>query len=177
MRENRLPSAAMSNLPRALRAPFAEGGEQAIDAVMATRLLSAALDAGGDYADVYFEFRVAADYSLEEEQVKSVGRGVTMGLGVRVLKGDATGYAYTEDLDVQRMLHAAKIAGQIAATGGSKAPVAVPPLRRVPVADYYPVPTPSLMLAPTEKLALLRAADHAARGFDPRIIKVEASFS
>ena len=29
----------------------------------------------------------------------SVGRGITLGLGVRVLKGDATGYAYCEQLD------------------------------------------------------------------------------
>ena len=109
-----------SNLPAALRAPFAAGGSNAIDAQLANRLLALALDAGGDYADIYFEFRVSADYSLEEEQVRTLGRGFTLGLGVRVTKGDATGYAYTEDLAWEKMAHAAKTAGQIAAGGGGK---------------------------------------------------------
>ena len=76
--------------------------------MLAQRLLAAALESGGDAADLYFEYRVTADYALQEEKVKSVGRGVTLGLGVRVTKGDATGYAYTEDLAWERMAHAAR---------------------------------------------------------------------
>jgi len=155
-------------------APFLPGGESAIDATIAQRLLAAALSSGGDYADLYFEYRVGADYVLEEEQVKSVGRGVTLGLGVRVTKGDATGYAYTEDLAWERMLHAAKIAGQIAAGGGSAQPQAT---HAVTTQSYYPVARPSLTVPPADKLALLRAADKAARAYDPRIVKVEASFT
>ena len=160
-------------VPATLAAPFAPGGDSAIDAAIAQRLLSAALEAGGDYADLYFEYRVTADYVLEEEQVKTVGRGVTLGLGVRVTKGDATGYAYTEDLAWERMLHAARIAGQIAAGGRTAEPVGV---NKVALPDFYPVGSPSLTMPPAEKLALLRAADRAARAYDPRITKVEASF-
>ena len=163
-----------TTVPAALAAPFAPGGDSAVDAALAQRLLSAALDAGGDYADLYYEFRVTADYVLEEEQVKTVGRGVTLGLGVRVTKGDATGYAYTEDLSWERMLHAAKIAGQIAAGGKTAAPVGVS--TSVVLPDFYPVRQPSLTVAPADKLALLRSADRAARKYDPRIAKVEASF-
>lgn len=159
--------------PPELTAPFAPGGENAIDAALAQRLLSIALESGGDSADLYFEFRVTADYSLQEEQVKTVGRGVTLGLGVRVVKGDATGYAYTEDLAWERMAHAARIAGQIATGGGAARPVAA---HTVELPDFYPVARPSLVEAPADKLALLRAADRAARAADPRIVKVEASF-
>ena len=113
-----------TQLPATLRAPFSAGGASAIDAQLANRLLGHALEAGGDYADIYFEFRVSADYALEDEQVKTLGRGITLGLGVRVTKGDATGYAYTEDLAWEKMAHAAKTAGQIAA-GGGHAPVGV----------------------------------------------------
>ena len=49
-----------------------------------------ALSAGGDYADLFFEYRAGADYVYEDERVKAVGRGITLGLGVRVTKGDAT---------------------------------------------------------------------------------------
>jgi TldD protein len=165
-----------STLPAALRAPFSAGGSNAIDAQLANRLLGLALDAGGDYADIYFEFRVSADYSLEEEQVRTLGRGITLGLGVRVTKGDATGYAYTEDLAWEKMAHAAKTAGQIAMGGGHK-PVGVSEISQVSIPSFYKVPTPSLVVPPADKLALLRAADKAARAFDPRIVKVQVSFA
>ncbi len=165
-----------TQLPKTLRAPFSAGGASAIDAQLANRLLGHALEAGGDYADIYFEFRVSADYVLEDEQVKTLGRGITLGLGVRVTKGDATGYAYTEDLAWEKMQHAAKTAGQIAA-GGGHAPVAINPHTEVRAPSFYAVPMPSLTQPAIDKLALLRAADKAARAFDPRIVKVEASFA
>ncbi len=155
-------------------APFATGGEHEIDTQIAQRLLGEALQNGGDYADLFFDYRVSADYVLEEEIVKTVGRGITMGLGVRVVKGDATGYAYSEDLSMDRMRHAARTAGQIASGGGAAQPVPVAPLA---IPSRYPVDTPSIGLSADRKLALLRAADQAARNYDPRISKVEASFS
>lgn len=166
-----------TTLPAALRAPFSAGGASAIDAQLANRLLALALAAGGDYADIYFEFRVSADYALEEEQIRTLGRGITLGLGVRVTKGDATGYAYCEDLAWDKMAHAAKTAGQIAVGGGAPNPVNVSPLTAVPTPSFYAVPTPSLIVPTADKLALLRAADRAARSYDSRIVKVEASFA
>jgi len=166
----------MSTLPAALRAPFSPGGAAAIDAVLANRLLALALEAGGDYADIYFEFRVSADYALEEEQIRTLGRGITLGLGVRVTKGDATGYAYCEDLAWDKMSHAAKTAGQIA-VGGGHAPVNVATLSQISIPSFYAIPQPSLVLPTADKLALLRATDKAARAFDKRIVKVEASFA
>src|SRR5687767_9066322 len=168
-----------TSLPAALRAPFSAGGATAIDAQLASRLLALALDAGGDYADLYFEFRVSADYALEEEQVRTLGRGITLGLGVRVTKGDATGYAYCEDLAWEKMAHAAKTAGQIA-IGGGHAPVRLDhpaSLASIPTPSFYAIATPSLVVPAPDKLALLRAADKAARAFDNRIVKVEASFA
>ncbi|HET6613226.1 MAG TPA: metallopeptidase TldD-related protein [Kofleriaceae bacterium] len=162
----------MSGLPNHLRAPFAPGGDLAIDNEIARKLLTIALERGGDYADLFFEYRVSASYVLEDERIKNVGRSVTMGLGARVVKGDATGYAYSEDLSFERMARAAQIAGQIAAGGGAPAPVAITP---VMVPDFYPVAEPSIALPADEKLALLRTADGAARASDPCIVKVEAS--
>jgi TldD protein len=143
-----------------------------IDSQIAERLLSLALSRGGDYADLYFEHRVTADIVLEEEKIKSLGRGISLGVGVRVLRGDATGYAYSEDLSWERMEAAATTAAQIAAAGGGPAPVGVVPIT---VPDLYPVAQPSIDVPPVEKLALLTRADAAARAYDPRIVKCEAS--
>src|SRR5438128_5597468 len=98
-----------------LVAPFAQGGPTEIDAALSRRLLELALSQGGDYADLYFEYRAGADYLYEDEKVKSVGRGITLGLGVRVLCRDATGYAYCEELTWEAMAEAARTAAQIAA--------------------------------------------------------------
>jgi TldD protein len=146
----------------------------AIDATVAQRLLSAALGSGGDYADLYFEYRSGADFVFEEGRVRTVGRGVTLGLGVRVLRGDATGYAYTEELSDERMLEAARTAAQIASSGGAPGPISVAP---VPLPDFYPIPRPSLEHPGEELVELLRRADRAARAADPRIVRVEASLS
>src|SRR5688572_5816027 len=145
-----------------------------IDAHTAQRLLGIALERGGDYADLYFEYRVGADVILEDEKIKTLGRGITMGLGIRVLKGDAAGYAYSEDLSFERMAQAARTAAQIAAGGGAPAPVEIKP---VVIPDFYPVGGPSTELAAAGKLAFLQRADVAARAVDPRIVKCEVSLS
>jgi TldD protein len=157
-----------------LVAPFAAGGPTEIDAALARRLLELALSQGGDYADLYFEYRAGADYLYEDEKVKSVGRGITLGLGVRVLKGDATGYAYSEDLTWEAMAHVARTAAQIASAGKSPQPVDV---KAVTVPSFYPIGVPSIETVPEAKLELLRRGDRAARAFDPKIVKVQASFA
>src|SRR3954470_2355229 len=157
-------------------APAAGRGSplEQIDAAIAERLLAAALGSGGDYADLYFEYRSGADYVMEEGRVRTVGRGVTVGLGVRVLRGDATGYAYTEALSDARMLDAAYTAAQIASAGGAPGPVAIRPLT---LPSFYAIERSSLDLAGADKIALLRRADAAARAHDPRIVRVEASLA
>ena len=157
-----------------LVAPFAPGGPTEIDAQLARKLLELALEAGGDYADLYFEYRAGADYIYEDEKVKSVGRGITLGLGVRVVKGDATGYAYTEELSWEAMAQVARTAAQIAAAGKSPAPVEV---KAIAIPSFYPVAVPSIETLPEAKLELLRRGDKAARAFDSRIVKVQASFA
>ena len=155
-------------------APIVSPFHSVVDAALARRLLAIALSHGGDYADLFFEYRVGADFSYEDEKVKTVGRGITLGLGVRVIRGDATGYAYCEELDERVMSETAKTAAQIASTGASPGPTEVKP---VLVPDFYPVAVPSIQELPAAKLELLRRADRAARAADSRITKVICSFS
>src|SRR5688572_10236522 len=103
-------------------APFAPGGAQPIDADTARKLLEIALQKGGDLADLYFEYSASGSYSYDEGILKSAGRAVTMGLGVRVMKGDATGYAYVEDLSFESMARAARTAANIASEGHGRVP-------------------------------------------------------
>ena len=144
-----------------------------IDAKLAERLLGAALEGGADYADLYFEYAAGAHFGFEDGQVKSVGKGVTLGLGVRVLKGDSTGYAYTEELAEDRMLEAARTAGRIAAGGGGTGPVG---LTRVSGLNLYKIQDAPWDRPGAEKVEMLREADRAARAYDPRIVRVEVGW-
>ena len=101
------------------------------------RCLGEALSAGGDYADLYFESVTATALGVDEQIVKSASQGTSAGCGIRVLSGERTGYAYTDNLSPERLLHAARTAALIA-SGPAKQPVQG--FTEAPNADLYPVP-------------------------------------
>jgi TldD protein len=156
------------------RAPFAHGGSAEVDAALGAKLLTVALGRGGHYADLFFEYRAAGGFVFDEGILKSVSRGVSMGLGVRVQKGDATGYAYVERLDWDAMKRAADTAAQIASGGGSRTPVTA---HAVELPRRYELQTVTLDVPGLDKRALLERAAAAAHAYDARVAKVEASFS
>jgi TldD protein len=126
------------------------------------RCLGEALSAGGDYADLYFESVTATALGVDEQIVKSASQGTSAGCGIRVLSGERTGYAYTDNLNPERLLHAARTAALIA-SGPAKQPIQG--FTESPAADLYPVPLGGFDL------------DLAARLEDPRIVQVRASYS
>src|ERR1700758_4918821 len=81
--------------------------------------LAEALSQGGDYADLYFEYLLTSSISIDESMVKSATQGVSMGVGVRVISGERTGYAYSDDLSPEKIRKAALVAAHIA-SGPSK---------------------------------------------------------
>src|SRR5262250_1594751 len=76
--------------------------------------LSESLARGGDYADLYFEYRINHSIVLEEQIIKSATKGVNLGVGVRVISGEKTGYAYSDDLNRDNIIKAAHTAAFIA---------------------------------------------------------------
>src|SRR5262252_7098054 len=105
------------------------------------RYLAAALSAGGDYADLYFEYLSSTSLMVDESMVKSASQGISAGCGVRVVSGERTGYAYTDDLSAERILHAARTAALIA-SGPAKQPVAGFTETQSP--NLYPIPAADL---------------------------------
>ena len=77
--------------------------------------LSEALSQGGEYADLYFEYLATSSISIDESIVKSATQGVSLGVGVRVIAGERTGYAYSDDLSPEKIRKAAQVAACIAA--------------------------------------------------------------
>src|SRR5512147_421773 len=137
------------------------------------RLLSLALSRGGTFADLYFQHHRTSSLLLEERILRTASAGVTCGLGVRVVTGERTGYAYTDDLSWPAMAKAAETAAHIASDSRTLPPEAVAPSsvdRR-----YGETSVGALPLG--ERIALVERADRAARAYDPRVEKVIASLA
>jgi TldD protein len=132
------------------------------------RLLSLALSRGGTFADLYFQHHRTSSLLLEEGILRTASAGVTCGLGVRVVSGERTGYAYTDDLSWPAMAKAAETAAHIASDSRTLPAEAVSP---APVDRRYGKNAVDV-LGLADRIALVERADRAARGYDPRIDKV-----
>src|SRR5579863_102412 len=138
------------------------------------RCLGEALSAGGDYADLYFESVTSTSLGVDEQIVKSASQGASSGCGVRVLSGERTGYAYTDNLSPERLIHAARTAALIA-SGPAKQ--LVQGFTETSAGDLYPVPVGGFDLDLAARLELILRADRAARAYDPRVVQVRAGYS
>jgi TldD protein len=147
-----------------------------VDAAMLSAALGAALSRGGDYADVFFQHKVSRNLSLEDGEVNRAWTGVELGVGVRVVKGDQTGYAFTEELTVAAITSAAKIAAAIADGPARDAPTSfhaepAEKPRRYELARAWE------QVRAGELLPLLAGLNERALKADPRIKKVNLGLS
>ncbi len=142
------------------------------------RCLGEALSAGGEYADLYFESVTSTLLGMDEGLVKSASQGISVGCGIRVVSGERTGFAFTDDLSSERLLRAARTAALIASgpatdyAGGFRH-TETPSL--YPMAGLSSDAEEAALLA--EKLALIERADKAARAADSRITQVRAGIN
>lgn len=81
---------------------------------MLQKVVATAMSKGGDYSDLYFEHRIFNQLVLRDGKVNQSYSKVDYGMGVRTLKGDQTGYAYTENTRLDDMQDVAKTAANIA---------------------------------------------------------------
>jgi TldD protein len=139
------------------------------------RTLGTALERKADYADLYFEFRSAEALTLEESIVSKTAKSVSQGVGVRVCAEDRTGYAYSDEVTVDRMRLAAETARAIADQSQPHGAIQVG--ARVPAHELYPIQVNPTEIPIREKARLLEEIDRAARAVDPRIKMVVASFA
>ena len=138
------------------------------------RYLAEALARGGDYADLYFEHLSTTSLSVDESILKTAIEGVSMGLGVRVIAGERTGYAYSDDLSPEKILKAARVAACIAEGPSQLVRTGLTEGRRQ---DLYPVVQGPPEAALAVRVTLVERADRSAREADPRVFQVQASYA
>ncbi|PJA32353.1 MAG: metalloprotease TldD [Zetaproteobacteria bacterium CG_4_9_14_3_um_filter_53_7] len=138
-------------------------------------VLSQMLPADADDGDLYIEHSTAESLALEEGRVKHVSASTHQGMGARVIKGEASGHAFTDRLDTAALMAAGKSARAIAQSGQNRAPVAIHQDRISPA--LYQGVNPAQGVDFLQRKVLLEELDALARSLDPRVKQVFANVS
>jgi TldD protein len=146
-----------------------------IDSDVLERTLAAALRGGGDFAEVFAEDRRSTSGRLDDGRVEELVSGRERGAGIRVVRGETTGYAHTADL-TERGLHEAAEAASAAARG-REGETRVVALERRPSQPPHEVLVLPETVDKARKVEVLERADAAARGRSDSIRQVSAAYA
>jgi TldD protein len=138
------------------------------------RVLDRLMQHDVDNADLYFQLSRHESWTLEDGIVKDGRYNVDQGVGVRAISGEKTGFAYSDEILMPALEQAAGAARAIARSGGSSR---VQAWNSVHATRLYVPDDPLESLTAAQKIALLQAADSAARAADARVQQVIASLS
>ncbi|MXY12165.1 MAG: TldD/PmbA family protein [Acidimicrobiaceae bacterium] len=145
-----------------------------LEAELVNRTLSVAMRTGADFAEIFAEERRSSSAILDDGRVEEVVSGRDRGAGIRVVVGETTGFAHTADLTETGLAAAAGAAAAAARQSGGA--------RRIVEVSSLDVPRPLTVRVPPEdvpkstKVALLTAADAAARSTGSAITQVSARY-
>ena len=136
------------------------------------KVIMAALEKGGDYADLFFEHSLDNGVGLQDGEVNRASSDIQYGVGIRVVSGDQTGYAYVENVNVGEMLKAARTASRIASGSAATPPVKVDEHE---FKNYYPVVDSWEEVNIKAKMPYLQQLNERIFELDRRVTKVNAS--
>jgi TldD protein len=129
---------------------------------------------GGEFAEVFIEDKRSTMAALDDGRIEQVTSGRDRGAGIRVVKGDTTGFAHTADLSEAGLRAAAEAAAAAASQGTGGANVVA--LTRQPEHRVSPVQRFADEVSKTEKVGLLQRIDDAARSSGAAIVQVSAGY-
>jgi TldD protein len=138
------------------------------------KVIERALSKGGDFAEIYFEYRIELAINLSENKIKSLNYGISPGLGVRVISGSKTGYAYTDDFRFEKILEVADVASYVADSGIGNKAVNLEEKRKA--GQNFKVEKPIYLLDLDKKIEWLWRANDSARSYYGRIKQVDINY-
>src|ERR1700761_5943076 len=138
------------------------------------RVFSQIMGPSIDAADLYFQHSRSESWVLEDGIVKDGTHSIEQGVGVRAMRGEKTGFAYSDEIVLPQLLTAAQSARAIAQSGNAGGGHAL--ASKESRALYAPI-DPVESLSNEEKIALLREVDAFARALDPLVSQVIVSIS
>lgn len=144
-----------------------------LEEALVGEVLRSALAGGADFADLYAEERRSTSARLDDGRIEELSMGSDRGAGVRAVAGDTTAYAYSNRLDRDALLEAARAAAA-AATGGAEPRVLGFTRPEPPV--LHEAAEPAGGVHQERKVAWLREADDAARSVGDEVRQVVAGY-
>lgn len=138
-----------------------------------TRLLKEGLFLSGDFAEVFGEECITISVLIEDEKVKVLPSSEWCGIGIRVISGDRTGYAYCDEVEMTSLLEAARSAAAIAE--GHRA-LSMRRLDEKRPSRKFTVRTSPSTITEADKVILARKAEQAARTYDKCITEVTVRY-
>jgi len=164
-----------------------------LDRGLIERALREALATGGDFADLYAEATWSSNVSIEDDRVDRVQYGQSRGVGIRVVAGDVTGYAYADGWDEEALLRAARSARAVARHGPASGAARVDASRagaisagahgahvahrEHPLGAHLEADLPPVQPAPATRVELARRANGAARAAGGLVRQVQVRLS
>jgi len=137
------------------------------------KVLAESLAKGGDFADLFFEHTISNWIILEDGKVNRAYSDVSLGVGIRTVKGDQVGYGFTQELSEKPMLDAAATAATIADNGPREVSGEFVGLKPN---NFYPLKTLLTSIPLESKLPLVQSVNDKAFSLSPLVVKVNASF-
>ncbi len=139
-----------------------------VDRQILKEILEIALGNGGDFADIYIEHKKVTGIGCEDSKVVRVHSGLDVGAGIRVIAGDSTAYAYTNDLTREGL---AGVAGVVSrAVRGQQKECSINLCRIKPLVEFNFGVRPDQVKA-EEKVVAVELADRAARAVNSDLVK------
>ncbi|WP_434422575.1 TldD/PmbA family protein [Nannocystis pusilla] len=158
------------------QAPLADHlGWFSVDKPTIARVMTELTARGADAADLYFQYSRDNSITMEDGIISRASSSIDQGVGLRVVVGDQTGYAFTEDLSLEAMLAAARTAAGIAHSGAAHAPVEFK--QRSRPTNFYTLSQPWAEVQTVQKLPRIEHLAALARKADPSIHKVTVSWA
>ena len=141
----------------------------------AEHALRTALSRGGEWAELFWERHQTLQIVFDDGRVEDAISGVDQGAGIRVTSGERTTYANGNVADADDLIALAGRAARGVEEGGElhDATSVVPD----EVAGHSTVAIDPRDVPVGRKVTLLRRADAVARGLDPRIQQVTATYA
>ncbi|MBI4699098.1 MAG: TldD/PmbA family protein, partial [Nitrospirae bacterium] len=137
-----------------------------------SRVLKKALSRGGDYADVFIEHRQHVSMQLEDNKIEKIVSGTDAGAGIRVIFGNKSAYAYSNDLSKDSLLG---LADAVSRATNDKKDISINLKKRSPHLDFEIKQNPRSVSA-DKKIFLLESANAIARKVSPEIRQVTANY-
>jgi TldD protein len=136
-------------------------------------VLTKALSSGGEFADIFVEQSTPLSIVCEDGKIEKVISGFDYGAGVRLIFGERTAYAYTNELTTESLLEIADAVRQAASQGSRGGTLSL--TRKKPRTDFS-ILKPPRDVDTSRKVEIVLRANAIATTSDRRIRQAQVSY-